>query len=308
MFTRRCVVLFSTRLFLLASASCSPCCVLAVDTAPGTPCASLLPALHVFVSPSLSPTACPLPPSPPPPTNQHLGAHDCCVRYIGSTSFGNGTWYGIEMGDGQLGRNNGTVDGVRYFDTASGGKTALFVQRGRLSEANRARDLEDLGTLRGGAHSVGAPVNIAEFSSKLGTTPRDSSSLSPERTTARRMRTKSSINPREIEQAMDDRRKEKLIQKRSRNRTSLNPGAPPSPESMSKFSDDVAHHVSVREQAGRSEVFFSLLFFSFYFSLLRTNENSFNSPLPPRFSRGSLVCRCGKPRCAAKSCGCRRNT
>ena len=157
------------------------------------------------------------------------------------------------MDDGLLGRNNGTVDGVRYFDTAGGGMTALFVQRGRLSEANRTRDTMDLGALR--ARSVGSPVNIGGLSSRLGPIPRDSASLSPEmlspeRTTTRRMRTKSSINPREIEQATNDRRKEKLIQKRARNRTSLNPGAPPSPGSSSRISDDVAHHVSAVEECG----------------------------------------------------------
>lgn len=37
------------------------------------------------------------------------------MRFAGPTQFATGTWYGIEM-DSPVGKNNGTVQGVKYFD------------------------------------------------------------------------------------------------------------------------------------------------------------------------------------------------
>ena len=36
------------------------------------------------------------------------------VRFVGATQFATGVWYGVEL-DNADGRNNGSVQGVRYF-------------------------------------------------------------------------------------------------------------------------------------------------------------------------------------------------
>ena len=40
------------------------------------------------------------------------------VRYAGTTSFQTGKWVGVELDD-QLGKNNGVVQGKRYFECRS---------------------------------------------------------------------------------------------------------------------------------------------------------------------------------------------
>uniref|UniRef100_H2XMT6 CAP-Gly domain-containing protein n=1 Tax=Ciona intestinalis TaxID=7719 RepID=H2XMT6_CIOIN len=37
------------------------------------------------------------------------------VRFIGKTQFASGTWCGIELDDGNTGKSDGSIDGVRYF-------------------------------------------------------------------------------------------------------------------------------------------------------------------------------------------------
>lgn len=39
------------------------------------------------------------------------------VRYVGTAEFSPGTWIGVEL-DSPDGKNNGTVQGVKYFDCA----------------------------------------------------------------------------------------------------------------------------------------------------------------------------------------------
>ena len=41
--------------------------------------------------------------------------HTCTVRYIGSLSGAKGTWLGVEWDRAELGKHDGTHDGVRYF-------------------------------------------------------------------------------------------------------------------------------------------------------------------------------------------------
>ncbi|VDP75250.1 unnamed protein product [Echinostoma caproni] len=41
------------------------------------------------------------------------------IRFIGPTQFAPGTWYGVEL-DQSVGKNNGSVGGVRYFECAMG--------------------------------------------------------------------------------------------------------------------------------------------------------------------------------------------
>lgn len=53
------------------------------------------------------------------------------VRFIGTTSFSTGQWVGIEL-DSPKGRNNGSVQGTRYFDCQKndGALYGLFVRPG----------------------------------------------------------------------------------------------------------------------------------------------------------------------------------
>ncbi len=46
------------------------------------------------------------------------------LKYCGPTEFGNGSWCGVELDD-PLGKNDGTVDGVRYNIRASGSATNI---------------------------------------------------------------------------------------------------------------------------------------------------------------------------------------
>ena len=48
------------------------------------------------------------------------------ARYVGETQFSQGQWVGIEL-DLPLGKNDGTVDGIRYFNAAT--NHGLFVRR-----------------------------------------------------------------------------------------------------------------------------------------------------------------------------------
>merc|ERR1719419_2031479 len=44
------------------------------------------------------------------------GHREGIVKFIGETSFSSGLVYGLELCDGSLGENSGTVDGVSYFE------------------------------------------------------------------------------------------------------------------------------------------------------------------------------------------------
>ncbi|XP_065204840.1 CAP-Gly domain-containing linker protein 1-like isoform X2 [Planococcus citri] len=54
------------------------------------------------------------------------------LRYYGNTEFGAGLWCGVELDD-PLGKNNGSVAGVRYFDCAP--KFGLFVPAEKVSRS-----------------------------------------------------------------------------------------------------------------------------------------------------------------------------
>lgn len=44
-----------------------------------------------------------------------LGNHAATVRYIGDVSGQTGQWVGLEWDDASRGKNDGSVDGHRYF-------------------------------------------------------------------------------------------------------------------------------------------------------------------------------------------------
>ena len=55
------------------------------------------------------------------------------VRYVGETEFASGIWVGIELDLYGSGKNDGTIDGVRYFDAPP--DTGLFVRPDELAHA-----------------------------------------------------------------------------------------------------------------------------------------------------------------------------
>lgn len=58
------------------------------------------------------------------------GAHTrrATIRFVGETSFSPGRWIGVELdtAEGATGKNNGSVNGVRYFTCAR--DRGLFVK------------------------------------------------------------------------------------------------------------------------------------------------------------------------------------
>ena len=54
------------------------------------------------------------------------------IRYIGTTKFAAGTWFGVEL-ERPVGKNNGSVQGVLYFQCqSSDGLHGVFVKEGLL--------------------------------------------------------------------------------------------------------------------------------------------------------------------------------
>lgn len=51
-------------------------------------------------------------------------------RFIGSTEFAPGKWVGVELEEGQAGKNNGVVNGKEYFKCS--GNRGLFVRSSQL--------------------------------------------------------------------------------------------------------------------------------------------------------------------------------
>ena len=52
----------------------------------------------------------------PPPLGETVCVRNatCVVRFVGPTSFSDGTWVGVEFPTA-IGRNDGTVEGHQYF-------------------------------------------------------------------------------------------------------------------------------------------------------------------------------------------------
>ncbi|KAI9345306.1 dynein associated protein-domain-containing protein [Obelidium mucronatum] len=63
------------------------------------------------------------------------------VRFVGSTQFASGVWVGVELDDVKGGKNDGSVQGVRYFDfeSASPGSLAgVFMRSGMIKRVLKA--------------------------------------------------------------------------------------------------------------------------------------------------------------------------
>uniref|UniRef100_A0A2M4CRD5 Putative cytoskeleton-associated protein n=1 Tax=Anopheles darlingi TaxID=43151 RepID=A0A2M4CRD5_ANODA len=86
-----------------------------------------------------------------------FGSRPGILKYLGETKFASGTWCGVQL-DEASGKNDGTVDGVRYFECPA--KYGIFVPiakvtlspsarktSARLSRANSKESLNSLATM-----------------------------------------------------------------------------------------------------------------------------------------------------------------
>lgn len=64
------------------------------------------------------------------------------VRFIGETEFAPGIWIGIELHKG-VGKNDGSVSGIRYFDCEKTGTYGIFVRKGMVKEETQAPQASD---------------------------------------------------------------------------------------------------------------------------------------------------------------------
>ena len=75
--------------------------------------------------------------APVPALNQQVSVRSCActVRFVGKTAFADGTWIGVEFPTA-CGRNDGTVEGVRYFECAP--RHGLFVRPAQVDPLSMA--------------------------------------------------------------------------------------------------------------------------------------------------------------------------
>eukprot|EP00041_Stephanoeca_diplocostata_P021508 m.501740 g.501740 ORF g.501740 m.501740 type:complete len:553 (+) comp21841_c0_seq1:236-1894(+) len=223
------------------------------------------------------------------------GTHKCVVRYVGKLPVGIGIWYGVEMKDASLGKNNGAIGDAAYFSCTKP-RSGLFVRRSRLSaEApSRSPSLEIPSTVQSIPMSHQFPVSnnvispslrpctapetlsmsdLETSSSGTGTrassklqviqsnsilhenpsTKSTSNSLAPSSSgTKQHQRTRSSVNPREVEQAIRQKDSKKMTktEKRNRNKTLAGPefGSASLNESMGKFNAQQARESDMRKE------------------------------------------------------------
>lgn len=57
----------------------------------------------------------------------HVKNEPGTIRYIGRASFAPGNWVGVEL-DNPTGKNNGTIQGTKYFDCSKDGNYGVFVR------------------------------------------------------------------------------------------------------------------------------------------------------------------------------------
>ncbi|KAI8126723.1 Restin like protein [Lucilia cuprina] len=109
-----------------------------------------------------------------------FGSRPGILRYLGETQFASGNWCGIEL-DEASGKNDGSVDGVRYFECKP--KFGVFVpiakvslspssKKSRLSRAGSRESLTSIGTM----NSI-ATTNTSRL--RLNAQQRKSSSFKP---------------------------------------------------------------------------------------------------------------------------------
>lgn len=68
--------------------------------------------------------------------------HEGVVRFVGETSFAPGSWVGVELATGD-GKNDGSVDGVRYFEQETGGGArSVFVRPNAVEILSPAGDAD----------------------------------------------------------------------------------------------------------------------------------------------------------------------
>ncbi|CAN0402985.1 unnamed protein product [Lampetra fluviatilis] len=108
-------------------------------------------------APALLPTP-PLPSQPPAPPGLTVGQRVIVggrktgvLRFCGPTEFAGGQWAGVELDEAD-GKNNGSVDGTRYFTCAPRhGIFAPLSKVARAEESSRRGSLNSSGAIRGAA-------------------------------------------------------------------------------------------------------------------------------------------------------------
>ncbi|XP_065200796.1 CAP-Gly domain-containing linker protein 1-like isoform X3 [Planococcus citri] len=108
------------------------------------------------------------------------------LRYYGNTEFGAGLWCGIELDD-PLGKNDGSVAGVRYFDCAP--KFGLFVPAEKVSRSPISNKKASCVVHPGGITRQGTLDSIRTTASTINT------SASSVKSNSRKATPRSSITP-----------------------------------------------------------------------------------------------------------------
>ncbi|ODV79959.1 uncharacterized protein CANTADRAFT_5641 [Suhomyces tanzawaensis NRRL Y-17324] len=100
------------------------------------------------------------------------------VRFIGDTQFAPGTWYGVEL-DRAAGKNDGSVNGIRYFDCTKEGMVGVFVRQALVKPAKLANSTGSRSTSRPSSQSSDIK-DLTTSTARPGTSPGpDSSDPSP---------------------------------------------------------------------------------------------------------------------------------
>ena len=87
------------------------------------------------------------------------------VRFIGETEFATGVWIGVELDD-PVGKNDGSVQGVRYFELADDKKGAMF---GIFSKYEEVRKLYPMSSSTPSPpSSASAPTDTARLKKIIG--------------------------------------------------------------------------------------------------------------------------------------------
>ncbi|ORY05223.1 hypothetical protein K493DRAFT_42482 [Basidiobolus meristosporus CBS 931.73] len=99
------------------------------------------------------------------------------LRFLGSTKFKPGIWAGVELDNEGTGKNDGVVDGVRYFSCAP--KSGLFILSHKISKLSYSRSYSQCTPISESASEISEDCYVpskAVKQSSISSTPTDISS------------------------------------------------------------------------------------------------------------------------------------